>query len=50
MFNGNLSATKLHEFVTIKILTSKKILITTNYLHLNCGEYGMKSFNPPQSA
>ena len=50
MFNGNLSATKLHEFVTIKILTSYEIHIITNYLHINCGEYGKKILNPPQSA
>jgi len=32
------------------LLTSNEIHIITNYLHLNCGEYGKKRFNPPQSA
>jgi hypothetical protein len=32
-----------------RLLTSYEIHIVTNYLHLNCGEYGKKRFNPPQS-
>jgi len=33
-----------------KLMTSNEIRIITNYLHLYCGEYGKKRFNPLQSA
>jgi len=33
-----------------KLLTSDEVHIITNYLHLNCAEYGLqKRFNPLQS-
>jgi len=37
-------------FLGSRLLTSNEIHIITNYLHLNCGEYRKKRFNPPQSA
>ena len=36
------------KIVTIKSLASDEIHIITNYLHINCAEYGLhKWFNPP---
>jgi len=32
-----------------RILTIYEFHMITIYLHLNCGKYGKKSFNPPQS-
>jgi len=49
--NDSLSTIKLHRKLSrSKLLTSDEVHIITNYLHLNCTEYGLqKRFNPLQS-